>query len=211
MKSTPIFIFAIVLILILSLTLTASAEKKWTIMVYCCADNNLDEAGVNDLNELELSGSDENLNIIFLLDRWGNFDTHLYYVEHDADGLPGGNDNNTISTIIDADAPWLAVEEDMGNPATLQDFVIWSMANYPAEHYLLSIWDHGSGIFKDDDMYPLKGECWDDNGGDPNDYIDLAELKSVMAAAKNSIGRKLDIVGHDVCLAGTVRDPLSDA
>ena len=202
MRSKPIFILSIVLILVLALIATASAEKKWTIMVYCCADNNLDEAGVNDLNELELSGSDENLNIIFLLDRWGNFDTHLYYVEHDPDGLPGGNDNNTISTIIDDSAPWLAVEEDMGNPATLQDFVIWSMQNYPAEHYLLSIWDHGSGIFKDGGLFPTKGECWDDNGGDPNDYIDLAELKSVMSAAKNSIGRKLDIVGHDVCVAG---------
>jgi len=191
-----------ILIIIFCLAATASAEKKWTVMVYCCADNNLDLAGVNDLNELELSGSDENLNMIFLLDRWGSPDTHLYYVEHDSAGLPGGNDDNTISTIIDADAPWLAVEEDMGNPATLQDFVIWTMQNYPAEHYLLSIWDHGSGIFKEGGTFPIKGECWDDNGGDPNDYIDLAELKSVMAAASASIGRKLDIVGHDVCVAG---------
>lgn len=189
--------------LILSFT-TASAEKEWTVMVYLCADNNLDMAGVNDLNELELSGSDENINIIVLLDRWGMDDTHLYYVINDPNGMAGGNDNNTISTIIDtAASSWLAVEEDMGNPQTLQDFLIWTLANYPAQHYLLSIWDHGSGIFKNNDYsFITKGECWDDNGGFPDDYIDLEELKDVMAAASSTIGRTIDIIGHDVCLGG---------
>jgi hypothetical protein len=200
--------FNILLIVLLSLLIvsssTASAEKKWTVMVYLCADNNLDFAGVNDLNELELSGSDENINIIVLLDRLGMDDTHLYYVVNDPDGESGGNDNNTISPIIDtAASSWLAVEEDMGNPQTLKDFLIWTLANYPAEHYLLSIWDHGSGIFKNGDYdFITKGECWDDNGGIPDDYIDLEELKDVMASASSSIGRTLDIVGHDVCLGG---------
>jgi Clostripain family/Putative Ig domain/Dockerin type I domain len=203
MGSKKILIIVSILLLSLCLTSTASAEKKWTIMVYCCADNNLDWAGVNDLNELELSGSSDDINIIFLLDRWGSGDTHLYYVLNDPNGLPYGDDNNTISTIIDDTAPWLAVEEDMGNPATLSDFVLWTLENYPAEHYLLSIWDHGSGIFKNGDYnFITKGECWDDNGGNPDDYIDLAEFKSVIASASATIGRKLDIIGHDVCLAG---------
>jgi len=203
MKLKLTLIITSILLLSLFQLSSAQAEKKWTVMVYCCADNNLDWAGVNDLNELELSGSDDDINIIFLLDRWGSGDTHLYYVLHDSLGLPFGDDNNTISTIIDDTAPWLAVEEDMGNPSTLSDFVLWTLANYPAEHYLLSIWDHGSGIFKNGDQnFITKGECWDDNGGDPDDYIDLAEFKSVMAAASASIGRKLDIVGHDVCIGG---------
>jgi hypothetical protein len=180
----------------------ASAQKKWTIMVYCCADNNLHWAGINDLNELELSGSSEDINIIFLLDLWDIDDTHLYYVVHDTDGVAHGDDNNTISPIIDDSAPWLASEEDMGNPQTLQDFLLWSVQNYPAEHYLLSIWDHGSGIFKDDGNFITKGECWDDHGGLPGDYIDLKELKNVMSACYNTLGRKIDIIGHDVCLSG---------
>ena len=202
MKSKLLTGFIISLFILFSMSLNAESTKKWTIMVYCCADNNLDMAGVNDLNELELSGSDENINIIYLLDRWGVDDTHLYYVTHDSSGLPAGDDNNIISPIIDNQAGWLASEEDMGNPETLQDFLVWSIQNYPAEHYLLSIWDHGSGIFKSGDGFIMKGECWDDNGGNPDDYIDLAEFKQVMASGRAAAGKKIDIVGHDVCLGG---------
>jgi hypothetical protein len=202
MKKLLAMVFTVLILLITVLQSGALAEKKWTIMVYGCADNNLDLAGVNDLNELELSGSDSNVNMIFLLDRWGMNDTHLYYVEHDSLGLPGGDDNNIVSTLLDGSAPWLAVEEDMGNPQTLMDFLLWTTANYPAEHYLISIWDHGSGIFKDGEPFITKGECWDDYGGVPNEYIDLQELKTVMAAVHAQLGRKIDIVGHDVCLAG---------
>ncbi len=202
MKSTKTVIVLMILFISVLLTSGLSAEKQWTIMVYCCADNNLDMAGVNDLNEIELSGSDSNVNIIFLLDRWGMDDTHLYYVEHDPNGEPYGNDNNTISTKLDSLAPWMAVEEDMGNPQTLKDFLLWSLENYPAEHYLLSIWDHGSGIFKEEESFFTKGECWDDNGGNPEDYIDLLEFKNVLASAHAQLGRKIDIVGHDVCVAG---------
>jgi hypothetical protein len=202
MKKQLVMALTILFLLTVILQSAALAERKWTIMVYGCADNNLDPAGVNDLNELELSGSDSNMNIIFLLDRWGMNDTHLYYVEHDTLGLPGGDDNNIISTLIDDSAPWLAPEEDMGNPQTLMDFLLWTTANYPAEHYLISIWDHGSGIFKEDEPFITKGECWDDYGGIPNDYIDLKELKTVMSAVYSQLGRKVDILGHDVCLAG---------
>ena len=34
---------------------------------------------------------------------------------------------------------------DMGNPTTLQTFINWCQTNEPADHYLLVIWDHGSG------------------------------------------------------------------
>lgn len=202
MKKTLVMALAILFLLITVLQSRAFAEKKWTIMVYCDADNNLDLAGVNDLNELELSGSDSSINIIWLLDRWGMNDTHLYYVEHDSLGLPGGDDNNIVSTLLDDSAPWLAPEEDMGNPQTLMDFMLWTTENYPADHYLITIWDHGSGIFKDGEPFITKGECWDDNGGVPNEYIDLKELKNVMAAVHNQLGRKIDIIGHDVCLSG---------
>jgi hypothetical protein len=34
---------------------------------------------------------------------------------------------------------------DMGNPATLTDFINWAKTYYPAQHYALIVWDHGSG------------------------------------------------------------------
>jgi hypothetical protein len=197
-------VILILLAIVFTFTASASMAAEWTIMVYCDADNNLDQAGVEDLNELEYSGSTDEVNMIFLLDRYGMNDTKLYYVLHDPAGNAGGTDMNIISQDISSDAPWLSSEEDMGNPQTLQDFLMWTIENYPANHYLLSIWDHGSGIFKLGGGV-TKGECWDDHGGDPNDYIDLEELRDVLYAGFITNGyEKIDIVGHDVCLLGQI-------
>jgi|GEM_PF-3772534 len=106
----------------------------WTIMVYCCADNDLDLAGVEDLNELEWAGSTDDVNMIYLLDRFGEDDTRLYYVDHDSNGQSDGCDMNIISTDITSDASsWIATEEDMGNPETLRDFCLWTMDWYPLD------------------------------------------------------------------------------
>ena len=200
-KAIPVLVIVVLYLIIVS----ASLAAEWTVMVYCAADNNLDLAGVEDLNELEYSGSTDSVNFIFLLDRYGWDDTKLYYVLHDSLGTPSGSDMNIISQDISSTAPWLASEEDMSNPQTLQDFVIWTIQNYPANHYLLSIWDHGNGIFMAGGGGITKGECWDDHGADPYAYIDLEELRDVLAAAYAANGnQKIDIVGHDVCNLGQI-------
>jgi hypothetical protein len=191
--------------LFIPLFISSSFARQWTILLYCDADSYLDLAGVNDLNELELAGSTPEVAIIVLLDRNGFNDTHLYYVNYDPQGLPGGDDSNIISTVIDTLAPWMATEEDMGNPNTLKDFLLWGMRTYPSEHYLLSIWDNGMGIFKKTGNEQVKGECWDDHGGIPGEYIDLRELKEVLDSAYIVNGnKKIDIVGHDTCLLGQI-------
>lgn len=185
---------------------SAATPKPWTVMVYSDADNSLDWNGRNDLNELEYAGSTDQVNMIWLLDLDGWNDTKLYYVLHDPNGQASGNDMNIVSQDISSSAPWLSAEEDMGNPQTLKDFTTWVIQNYPAEHYLLSIWDHGNGIFDLTRPHRVtRGECWDDHGGVPGEYIDLAELREVLAAMYVANGdRKIDIVGHDACDMGQV-------
>ncbi len=183
---------------------------KWTVMVYGAADNNLDLNGVEDLNELEYAGSGNDVNMIYLLDKYGMNDTKLYYVQNDPNGKPDGSDPNIISQDISESArSWLAQEEDMSNPQTLEDFALWTMANYPADNYLISIWDHGDGIFVGDQNRCSgglsEGMVWDANGGVPGEYIDLAEFKDVLAALYAANGnKKLNIVGLDACLMGQV-------
>jgi len=101
-------ILFLVLLIFFFISVSYSMAAKWTIMVYCDADNNLDAAGVEDLNELEYSGSTDEVNMLFLLDRYGTNDTKLYYVLHDSTGTPSGSDMNIISQDISASAPWLA-------------------------------------------------------------------------------------------------------
>ena len=178
---------------------------KWTFMVYLDADNNLESAGIDDLNEMEEAGSTDEVNIVALFDRVDGYDTtngdwtdwRYYYVDKD----PDGSNNEIMSTEIDY--PLLTIGEDpnMGDPQTLIDFVTWSMEQYPAENYLLSLWNHGGGI---------RGVCWDDT--DPNDdNLDLPELNYALNEISNSSNanstiinnttdNRIDILGYDACL-----------
>ncbi len=47
-------------------------------------------------------------------------------------------------------------EVDMGAAATLRDFITYGKTNYPANRYLLSMYDHG---------YAWRGACWDNSAG----------------------------------------------
>jgi hypothetical protein len=123
------------------------AEKEWTIMVYMGADNNLESAAIDDINEMEWIGSTDNSNILVQIDRVPGYDysngdwtsTRRYYITYDQEDL------NQINSLLIADLG----EKNMGDPQTLLDFIDWAIDNYPAENYFLILWDHGSGWHKD--------------------------------------------------------------
>ena len=74
----------------------------------------------------------------------------------------------------------------MGNPNTLKSFIQWGVATYPADHYLLDIWDHGGG---------LDGVCWDDTSGT---NMTVSQVQQAIAGASTHI----DVIGFDACLMG---------
>lgn len=80
----------------------------------------------------------------------------------------------------------------MGSPEALSSFINFCTKNYPAEHYMLILWDHGSG--------PLKGYGADEWFS--GDSLLLAEMKTAMSATIFGRGQKLDLVGFDACLMG---------
>lgn len=120
----------------------AWAAAKWTVMVYMAADNNLEQAAIDDINEMEQIGSTPDVQVVVQVDRApgydasnGNWeDTRRYLIALDANTL------NISSPVIE----YLG-EKNMGDPATLNQFVNWCISNYPAEHYFLILWDHGAG------------------------------------------------------------------
>src|SRR5512147_255085 len=106
--------------------------KKWSVMIYLAGDNNLDGAGVVDLGEMKQVGCTESINIIAQFDRAGSKEETLRYC------LRKG-------TALAKDAVMKLGETNMGDPNVLEDFVTWGVRNYPAEHYLLVLWNHGAG------------------------------------------------------------------
>ena len=170
------------------------STDQWTFMVYLDSDNNLESAGIDDLNEMEEAGSTEDVNIVALMDRAEGYDTtngdwtdwRYYYVDKD----PAGSNGEIISTEIEYPLLENGSEPNMGDPQTLIDFVTWTMNEYPAEHYMLSLWDHGGGI---------RGVCWDDSTPD-HDNLDLHDLKAAFSTIQNETGESIDIIGFDACL-----------
>lgn len=119
-----------------------STTAQWTIMVYMVADNNLEGAAIDDMNEMELVGSSEDVNIVVQVDRHPGYDvsdgdwttTRRYLIEYDQ------YESDSINS------PYTDIGEiNMGDPFELTDFVEWSRYYYPAERYFLVIWNHGGG------------------------------------------------------------------
>jgi hypothetical protein len=185
-KLTRSFVSCVMLLILLS-TFTGAAlaapptpRAKWTVMVYISGDNNLEDYVVKDI-ELELAptGSSEDVQVIALADRGPGYDTsyddwQTTKLFHVTQGMTAAPEN--------AVADW--GERNMGDPQTLIDFVTWTKANYPADHYALYFWGHGwnwhPGYVMEDDTSA--------------DSLDVEEVK----AALPSIGF-IDVVGFDAC------------
>jgi hypothetical protein len=117
---------------------TTMPKKTWTFMVYMAGDNNLDPDGVQDLNEMKKVGSTKDVNVIAQFDRASGHTAKRYYVRK------GGT--------VTADAVSNVGKVNTGDPKNLLDFAKWAITNYPAEHYLLVLWNHGQG-WDDTDIF----------------------------------------------------------
>ncbi|HND49516.1 MAG TPA: clostripain-related cysteine peptidase, partial [Anaerolineales bacterium] len=138
--------FTLVLLIVLLTTLTGTVfaappapQAKWTVMVYISGDNNLEDYVVKDI-ELELGaiGSSANVQVIALADRGPGYDTS--YGDWQTTKLFRVTQGMTADG-ANAIADW--GERNMGDPQTLIDFVSYTKANYPADHYALIFWGHG--------------------------------------------------------------------
>jgi hypothetical protein len=119
-------------------------EKQWTVMVYLAGDNNLDSAGVIDLKEMKKVGSTGQINVIAQFDRQGkDIATKRYYIRK--------------SGTLTKDVVGSLGETNMGDPRVLEDFIKWGVKNYPAQHYLLVVWNHGNG-WDDENVYRVARE-----------------------------------------------------
>ncbi len=107
-------------------------------MVYMAGDNNLDPEGSIDLMEMKKVGSTDSLNIVAQFDRAAGHVARRYYLKK------GG--------IVTSDAVASLGAVNTGDPKSLEEFIQWGFNNYPANHYLLVLWNHGQG-WDDTDVY----------------------------------------------------------
>jgi hypothetical protein len=187
-------VFAAVFLL---LSATGAGAAKWTLMIYMDAENNgLHSAGIDDINEMEWCTDNSEVNIIVLFDGNGSSDQTIYRIWGD----DGDYDGTIVSPTVDDGGAVIPVggEADMSNWEVFDDFVDWTIDTYPADNYLVCLWDHGDGIFReggDASTGLFKGFC----GG-----MKLWEVDDVLEDAAAEIGHDIGIVGFDACLMGQI-------
>jgi hypothetical protein len=161
--------------------------KQWTVLVYLDGDNNLHGAAVSDQREMAQVGSDTNINIVVERDLDGVHDSARFYVERGRSVRVQG-----------------LGEVNMGDGATLRDFLEWGITHYPANRYALILWDHGGGwrMPSGSGGESWQGVCWDDHNG--NDCLYTAEQAAAIQGALETTGASLAMLGYDCCLQGMI-------
>ena len=185
----------------------------WTVLAYIAADNSLAEFA--DMNIKDMSAGlarGSNVNILVQWDQPENNKTWRYKV------LPNGR----------IDAGSLSAEMGYNPEKELIDSMKWATSNYPANHYAVDLWDHGSGV---EDLEPAtarnilkrhlnthswiqlpghrhatkisktRGILYDDTQGT---CLTNQGLSNAMSAMKGMIGKKVDFVCMDACLMAMV-------
>lgn len=167
------------------------AQKEWTILVFLNADNNLESYGYDDVREMEKIGSTSDVNVVVQFDRISPSGTPRFLVEKNE--RPYNDRRRSFNSTIIEDLP----EQDMGDKKVLEDFLEWGTKNFPAKHYALVMWNHGSGWKKEDEVALVKGISFDDTSGN---HITTLQFADVMTSFKARTGRSMDIVAFDACL-----------
>ncbi len=189
------------LLIVISITGCGSGSRhinstvKWTLLVYMCADNDLERYALQDLNELETIGSNKNVSVIVQIDRSAGFDTsdgnwtttRRYYVTRDSD-------TSRIGSALLEDLG----ELDMSSESVLCDFIHWGTANYPADYYVLVLWDHGRGWQTRAQTLALERQIKAIN----YDQSSMKEMNLDQLHSALALGPKLNIVLFDACLMG---------
>lgn len=160
----------------------------WTFLVYMAADNDLELQGLLDIDEMEAAGQSDKVNVLVqvdllagdsgMTDEWT--ETRRYFIE-------GDKQREEINPLLVESLG----EQNMGDPNVLTDFIVWGVQNYPANHYALILWNHGSGWL---------GIAFDDST--PGfDELSMKDLGGALSRALPQTGiDKLDIIGFDACL-----------
>ncbi len=173
---------------------------RWSFLVFMNGDNDLESMVVPDLNELEQVGSGNGVHVLVQADRHPGYDTsdgdwtgcRRYRIEGDADP------QQVSSPVLEE-----LGECDMGDPATLAEFLLWAHAAYPAERIALVMWDHGDSWTVRAEEPPARSDfvSWDETS---DTWLSIAEgdLRAGLAPLVSARG-PLEVIGFDACLMGS--------
>ena len=158
-------------------------DTSWTVMLYLCGTDLESNYGFASVNLEEICNADlsENVNVVIETGGAGSWYTR---------GIPSDElaryhvDDGEM--ILDETCP----SSSMGDAGTLSDFISYGASEYPADRYMLILWDHGGGS--------LFGICLDELYG--GDALSLKEVETAIVDAEVPF----EVAGFDACLMSTL-------
>ena len=149
-----------------------AAQKDWTILMYWDADNSLEFCTEFALSTWEKAlPSNEDVNIVALVD--------LLSVE-----------GTWIWEFVDGERQLVEewAELNTSDPETLEMFVEYGMAQFPADKTMVVLQDHG---------YSWRGICVDETNGDTLMTVDM--IGNALEDVKADMGKGVDLLAFDAC------------
>jgi len=160
-------------------------KKPWSLLAYIAGDNNLSNAGLEDILELCAVGASDQVHVGVEIDTYGEHTGSLRYeiTEPDWEG-------RAHRTVIER-----LSEKDTGDPETLRSFLSWGLERFPAENHLVVVWNHGTGF-----RAVRRDIGYDDFGSS----LDMPEIEDAFHRAGIGPKNKIAVVGFDACLMNMV-------
>ena len=187
-------------------------EKDWTVCIYMCGTDLETNGSCATADILEMLAADipEDVNILLMTGgtkQWNPVEADKAAVENNIikkGAYVTPDSEHTQVYLIDDDRMNLVYtyEEnlDMGDVCTLESFLELALYYAPAEHLMVSLWNHGGG--------PLSGIEVDEN---TENIISVPEYAAFAEALFKARGDKTDILGFDACLIGNLEIALNVA
>ena len=171
------------------------SDDEVTIMVYMIGSDLESNYGMatKDINEMLYATIGENVNIILETGGAKKWNNNVISAKSNQRYLISNQGMMTLDKNVGL--------KSMTDPKTLTDFVKYSVSNYPANRYMLIMWDHGGGS--------VSGFGYDQYF--PKNTMTIDQISQSLKDANV----KFDIIGFDACLMATLEtavalEPYSD-
>ena len=155
--------------------------KPWCLNIYIAGDNDLSDAGLEDVEELCQVGATENTHVGVEIDTYGEHTGSIRYEITEKDWT--GRAHRTVIERLP--------ERDSGDPVTLREFLRWGSKRYPCDKRLVVMWSHGAGF-----RAPKRDVAYDDYGSS----LAMPEIRFSLSQAGFGPNNQIAILGFDACL-----------
>lgn len=168
----------------------ATKPHTYTVMLYGVGGGNLDEQFFFNFEQMMYENGNENVKVTGLVKFSEPYQDNVQLNgvrRFVLDGTVEGSIEEYLEKVGPANQPFYS-------PQYLADFIKWSKDNYPADDYILILWNHGSGWHPYDDFPKMRGILSDDNMS----YLAMSSFE--LAEALELSGVKLKMLYFDACL-----------